>query len=403
MHRLTLAFLLSACAACSAPDAPVVVSDLDAPAGPGSMAPSLTRHPDGTLILDWLEPTEDGGYALRYAGYVAGWGAPVEVARGSDWFVNWADFPAVSIAEDGRWTAHWLQREAEGSYAYGIRVVSSDDGADWSAPITPHRDGTATEHGFVGHYEVADGAGMVWLDGREMQGEAHGGHDDHGGGGMTLRHAMLRADGSLAEEVLLDGLTCDCCQTDVAMAAQGPVIVYRDRTEDEIRDIYVIRRTADGWSAPAPVHADGWEMDACPVNGPSIATHGDSLAVAWFTAAQGVARIQVARSDDGGASFAAPLLVDDAMPLGRLDLIALGTDSWAIAWYGRAADGPALLMRRFDGDGLGPTVMIAGVSEARRSGFPRMVADGDALVVAWTALDGEVPQVRAARVEGLLR
>jgi hypothetical protein len=387
-------------AACTPAPEAVTVAEISTPAATGSMAPSITGHPDGGMVIDWMEPDGDG-YALRYIRSAGdSWSEPHTIARGDDWFVNWADFPAVSISSDGRWSAHWLQREAAGTYAYGVRVASSsDDGLTWGDPITPHRDGTPTEHGFVSHYNDADGTGLVWLDGRETLTD---GAEGHGAGGMTLRHAMIANDETMTDEIQLDGLTCDCCQTDVAISASGPIVAYRDRTTEEIRDIYVVRRTADGWTEPSVVHADGWEMAACPVNGPAVAARGDEVVVAWYTAAQGAGRVMIARSLDGGMSFEEPSLVDDNMPMGRLDLIA-GDHGYVVAWYGRDAAGPALLMRPFDAAGLGPVTSITPVSEARRSGFPRMARQGDDLVVTWTEVNDDVPQVRAARVSGLLR
>jgi hypothetical protein len=406
MRILTTALLALMISACAEPPAEITVTVLQVPTASGSMAPSLTRHPGGDLVLDWMEPAGDG-YALRYARSSGGtWTSASTIASGTDWFVNWADFPSVSIAANGRWTAHWLQMEDVGTYSYGIRVVgSSDDGRSWDAPVTPHRDGTPTEHGFVSHYNTEAGVGLIWLDGRETlapEAPVDGDSGEDGVSGMTLRHAILSDDGMLTDELQLDGLTCDCCQTDVAMTPDGPIVAYRDRTEAEIRDIYVVRHTADGWTEPVAVHNDDWEMAACPVNGPAIATRGDDVVVAWYTAAGGQGRVKIARSSDSGVTFDAPMMVDETMPLGRLDLVALGQDAWVVAWFGRDAAGPALLMRRLDADGLGPVESITPISEARRSGFPRMVADGDAVVVAWTAVDGDTPKVNAARVEGFL-
>jgi hypothetical protein len=116
------------------------------------------------------------------------------VARGEAWFVNWADFPSVVPIADRLWAAHWLARRPEGGYAYDVAMaLSSDAGARWGATLSPHTDGTPTEHGFVTLFPWQGGVGAVWLDGRNMQpGEAgdladHG----HGEGGMTLRSVQL--------------------------------------------------------------------------------------------------------------------------------------------------------------------------------------------------------------------
>jgi hypothetical protein len=35
-----------------------------------------------------------------------------------------------------------------------------------------------------------------------------------------------------------------------------------------------VRQVKGGWTRPRVVHADGWKIDACPVNGPAAASDG---------------------------------------------------------------------------------------------------------------------------------
>jgi hypothetical protein len=79
-------------------------------------------------------------------------------------------------------------------------------------------------------------------------------------GDMTLRYATIDARGTIHSDVQLDARTCECCATGMAMATSGPVIVYRDRSPKEVRDIAVVRATGKGWTRPRLVHADGWKI-----------------------------------------------------------------------------------------------------------------------------------------------
>ena len=94
---------------------------------------------------------------------------------------------------------------------------------------------------------------MIWLDGRETQ-ETHetqksqASHDH--GGSMTLRTAEVDSAGNISQSALLDQRVCDCCQTAAVSTSGATVIAYRNRTEDEIRDIAIMRRDAQGWSEP---------------------------------------------------------------------------------------------------------------------------------------------------------
>jgi hypothetical protein len=202
-------------------------------------------------------------------------------------------------------------------------------------------------------------------------------------GPMTVRTALLDKGVPKASE-LVDGRVCDCCQTDAALAAGGPVVAYRDRSADEIRDIYVVRRTASGWSKPVRVAADGRKIPGCPVNGPAIAASGSQVAVAWFTGAPPAGpRVQIAFSADGGATFGKPLLLDGGKPLGRVDLVLDGTGA-IVSWMSLEGKNAAIRLRRVSPAGkMGAPVTIAATSSARGSGFPRLAVSGGRLHLAW--------------------
>jgi hypothetical protein len=222
------------------------------------------------------------------------------------------------------WAAQWLEQRPDNVYSYDVRVaVSTDQGRSWSTPMTPHDDGTPTEHGFVSLAGAKGGVTAIWLDGRNTGGGDHMAEHDAAAGAMTLRTAMIDSQGRVSGgEAELDARVCDCCQTDAAQSAEGLVVAYRDRDEGEVRDISVVRATDAGWSAPTRVHRDDWRITACPVNGPAVAAHGRTVAVAWFTAPD-QPRIRLAFSDDAGRSFAPPLDIDAGRVAGRVDLVLL--------------------------------------------------------------------------------
>lgn len=366
------------------------VEPIPSPAGDGSAQPHLAVAPDGTVVLSWLEPQGDV-HALRYSRLEGEtWSEPVEIARGTDWFVNWADFPSVVPITDEIWAAHWLARSADSAYAYDVMLTVSDDaGETWSKPFRPHTDGTPTEHGFVTLFPWQDAVGVVWLDGRNMT----GGHGDHGGGGMTLRSALVSPAGELLDGQLVDGLVCDCCQTDAVVTGDGPLVVYRNRTEDEIRDIQAVRAGDDGWGEPVAVHDDGWKIAGCPVNGPAISTDGRQIDVAWYTAADEPA-VRFARSHDGGETYSEPLHVDLAPrpTWGRVDVVTLADGSSVVSYVDHTAPGRGhVMLREITAAGeLAPDAsFLSGDEPARQVGFPQIARDDNDLIVAWTSAEGE--------------
>lgn len=217
---------------------------------------------------------------------------------------------------------------------------------------------------------------------------------------MTLRHADFDARGEQGGSVELDGLTCDCCPTDAARGAGGWIAVYRDRSAEEIRDIRLTRQTTAGWSEPVRVHADGWRIAGCPVNGPAVAAAGERVAVAWFTAAGGRPRVWLAQSADGGRSFGAPVRIDAGAPLGRVDLVMHPRHGLLAGWLERTGEGNArFLLRAVAADGTASQALTVTALPARRaSGFPHLLATGEGLIAAWTVVAGDTRRVASARL-----
>ena len=393
--RLHTGLLLPALAICSLwadPSRAQVFSsieEIDVPAGDAAEEPSLVALPDGRVLMSWTELTGDLHAAVRVAiGGREGWSDPVTVAEGDDLFVNYADFPSAVALPDGILALGWLRMNGASSYGYDVNIArSSDGGATWGRPIVPHRDGTPRQHGFLSLLpDGPDAVLAMWLDGRD-----YGTADTFAGGesgddAMALRATVLAADGTLSEDLLLDDRACACCQTSAATTDDGTVLLaYRDRSDDEIRDISVVRRVDGAWSAPIPVSGDGWQISGCPVNGPAIDARGDGAALAWFTAAQGDPAVKVAFSADRGASFGPAMRIDLGGPAGRVDVVALADGTALVGWLEMTAAGEALLVCRAEPEtGCGRPVAITVTPSGRTIGFARMVMAGDDIYVAWT-------------------
>ena len=369
--------LLLAPDAARAQAAPGGWTEIEVPAGNGAMAHNLASSGRG-ILLSWLESRGAGGHALRVARLDRQRFVPLgTVAEGARFFANWADFPAVVESGDGTLLAHWLAKTGPDTYAYSVELARSVDGGVTWKPLGPlHADGVAAEHGFVAFAAEDRAVRAVWLDGRSMP----------GGGPMALRTARVEGE-QVTGEQLLDERVCDCCQTGVAMATGGPVVVYRDRSPEEIRDMAVVRRSGSGWSSPAPVHRDGWRIPGSPVNGPVIAAAGRRVAVAWFTGAEKQPRVQVAFSEDGGVRFGAPILVDGERPLGRVGMALDADGSALVSWLASEGGDAAILARRATPAGVGPPLRLAQTAQARASGFPRILVEDGRLYVAFVEGD----------------
>ncbi len=359
---------------------------LPSPAADGSGEPYLFTSEDNEVLLTWISESKDTDNQLLLSKLNGDkWSNPTSILSGRDWFVNWADFPTI-VSNGNLLLSHVPTKSGSGTYAYDVSVImSKDDGITWDAPFILHDDSTQTEHGFVTALPYKDGFFLTWLDGRNTGG-GHGHGDDQSA--MSIRGAIINGNGEKTDDFPLDMRVCDCCQTGAAITDNGPIVVYRDRSNFEIRDTYIVRMVEGKWTEPMVVFKDGWEISGCPVNGPKAAAVGNNLAVAWFTAAKGVAAVNLAFSTDGGATFNDPIRIDEGNPLGRIDLVMRDDNSAYISWMESAGDNAVIKFRQANLNGsIEASATIASSSAARASGFPQMTKATDKLYFAWTDAD----------------
>lgn len=350
------------------------------PASAGARLPRLVAHPEDGAVLSWVEPAPEGGHLLRVARYRDGrFAAPVEVARGRNWFVNWGDFPSVVPITTNFWLAHWLVRHplANSPYHYGIAMAgSSDDGQHWTHRPPPHADVGPAEHGFAAIAALDDRAVMVWLDGRANDAR----HS------FALRSTDIERDGAATAETVVDGDVCSCCWPALARTQGNLWLAYRSRTADEIRDFQLRHRTAAGWSAPIALAGEGWRIAGCPTNGVSLAAQGERLAAAWFTAADGVARVRVAFIRDGMNSLESIHDVDAATPVGRAAIAWLDSERVAVLHIAASSNALAnLQLTLLSQRGIERRLTLTQLPANRDSGVPQLLAVDGELLVAWTA------------------
>ena len=382
-----LAVFFGACTKTDSPSfgAPEVVST---PASGKVAGPRFSQGEGGELVLSWME-TEDSGTTLNYSTLVAGEFSDARpVVTEPRMFVNWADLPSVLPLGENHLIAHWLRYSADRTYSYDVVVSQSfDGGATWDEAMTAHTDGTPTEHGFVSIAPAPDGASLLWLDGRHTP-EAS----------MTLRSAVITPDGELTQEQEVDESVCDCCQTDMAMTASGPIAAYRDRTTEEIRDIYISRVKNGRWLPGTLLHADNWTIPGCPVNGPSIVANGEQVAVAWFTAANDLPQVKVIRSADSGVSFTDPVDIASGGINGYVGLAALEQGGLAVSWVAKDESGDNVLRIRAVAESgePGPVQDVATIHQLRV--VPQLAFVDAHLWLAWTDQDADQRRLLAARL-----
>ncbi|RME27208.1 MAG: hypothetical protein D6798_05065 [Deltaproteobacteria bacterium] len=373
--------LLLAALPAAAADTPHPPTPVSLPAAAGAVAPGLSQDGDG-LLLTWWEPAGEGS-VLRLARFDGTtMSAAMTVSAPAAPVVNWADTPQVARSGDGSLVAWWPQQAGESPDAYEVALArSTDEGASWTDLGVVHDDGTDTEHGFVSMAPEGQGLRVAWLDGRAMVDQ----------GPMQLRTTWIGH--AIGPAQVVDPRTCDCCGTALVPTPAGPVVVYRDRSDNETRDIFASVRQAEGWSTPRSVSDDGWQIAGCPVNGPRAALTGAHLAVTWTTGVAGP-RVRAAFSDASTPTLFSPAVEldgpdDRGEPLGRVYVTALDdaglADTVAVSWL-RQEDGLGrvqLATLRADGQ-RSDAITVGETTADRKAGFPRLGRAGDSILVVWT-------------------
>lgn len=350
-------------------------------------------------LLSWIENKGDSIYSLKYAELKdEKWDAAKTIITGTNWFVNWADFPAIA-EQKGNILSHFLQMSAEGTYTYDIKIkLFNKKENTWKDDFILHNDGSKSEHGFVTMLPYKkDTFFITWLDGRNTAG-GHG-HDANGGGAMTVRAATITSKGEIINDEELDGKTCDCCQTTAAITKNGPVVIYRDRSDEEIRDIYISRLLDSVWTTPKSIFNDNWKISGCPVNGPKAAVIDNTLAVSWFTNANEQAKVKLIFSKDAGATFNEPIIIDETKPLGRVDVAMLDHENVLVSWITDNDTKTVIKAVKVHISGqINDAILVTELDGSRTSGFPQLEIVNDKALFAWTDVINGMTTVKTAKI-----
>ena len=376
------------------------------PSSPGAAQPDLVTTPDGRLLLSWINSVPGRRKALQFAAYGSDgqWqSAPRTIAVGDSLVADGANTPHIAATADGALWVHWLQK-AGGEAVELMLSRSADGGFHWSPPAQIHASTGDAEQGFATLWPAArTSIGLAWLDRGNQAPKiptAQGQHDAAADGATALHAAVFDGDLRRSSASQIDAMVCDCCQTAVAMTARGALLVYRDRTPDQVRDIAATRLDGTQWNLPKPVHSDGWKRPACPVNGPVVAASGNDVVVAWYTAVGDIPTVQLARSRDAGDSFDAPVVLEHGAAVQGGAAVALDAQQAWVLWVREDTSGQSLWLARYAPD-LSRQLQRVEVAKlqgrGRATGFPQLaLRDGDAYIV-WTDLIDGAPQLRGAR------
>jgi hypothetical protein len=370
--------------------------ELAAPAPVGGITPRTTAREDGSVILSWLEPKDDGTAAFRFSLRRDGaWSQPATIAQGHRFSRDRASAPGVIALSNRNLIAYWSQKpasqEPSGNAIEFYMATSTDGGEHWSAPTLVNRAEAQTgeDNGYASAAALnSTQAVLIWLDGRNWDKDKR----------VQLMSRTVRADGAMSEVSLLDPDVCTCCSTALVRTASGLLGAYRGHTPENIRDISLIQHGSSAWSQPRIIHPDHWHIEACPVNGPHLDTDGKQTALIWFSAPQDQPAVKLAFSEDGGATFASPLRMDTGKALGRAQVVLLKPHSAVAFWLENDSGTARLLARRVRDNTLLEDPFE--LSRGGNIGYPHAARSIDGILLTWAEKDKD--SVSRVRV-GLLK
>jgi hypothetical protein len=282
---------------------------------------------------------------------------------------------------------------------------SSDGGRSFSAPQLIH---DAQARGNRGWASMTAGPGgalhIVWLDHRDTVTEPGAGGHHHGGKstGDTARDGVSMAQRSglyytrlgraPAPERLLARGVCYCCKTSIAAGAGNQIgMAWRHVYPGNLRDIAALTSPDGGrtFAVPARVSEDGWAIDGCPENGPSVAFHSGRLHVAWPTVV-GEARpsgaIFYAQAADG-QRFSPRLRIPtlEGRDPEHVQIAAAGPGGLVVAWDEPVNGNRGVVATRLQWAAgrvhLGKPLLLSAGRQARH---PALAATPQDVLVAWT-------------------
>jgi hypothetical protein len=345
--------------------------------------------PDGATDI-YLAVSRDGGRSFD---------APVRVnATPGDASAGGEQPPRVT-ASDREVDVLWVAKRDGVSIIRTARSV--DGGRTFERPRTISPAGATGARGWESAAIDADGVmHAAWLDGRNAA-TAAASHDHmammhEGGPRQDIFAASWRGGGPVVESRVATDV-CFCCKTAVASRGRDVYVAWRHLYSGGVRDI-AVAHSADGgltYGEPVRVSADNWQINACPDDGPALALDtAGTVHVAWPTLVHDPDgdRIAIfhAVSRDGGRTFSPRARVDGARHTApahpRMALLPDGTA--VVIWDELTGGRRQIALRAIATDGQDDMQPVRVLTEGHAAAYPSIVAAGDRLVAAWTAVQG---------------
>ena len=381
--------------------------------GRRALGPDIAAGPDGALHAIWVDrgpiaeqpPLTTAGAAahqsesdLYYARSTDGgwnwsgpsrvnanpgtvWGAAVSkphIAIGPKGVIH-VFYPANEISQvTGKSiiAAHYTRSTDSGRTFENSRRLNSLASGDLSAFI---HGGFSQAHAFG---TVAAGPDRsvyaFWIDTREMSGPADN-------GAMYL--AISRDDGkTFGPDHRVFGDVCPCCQFNAHVDARGKILVGSRMVSPEGNRDAAVARSDDGgrsFAARVPIGGAPWKIDGCPLKPTAVNRQGDVVYAAVYSGGEREPGAYFARSLDGGASFIQFAQIHPGAAVSDAPAIAVRDATVTLLWQAKVGAERRLFMRESHDKGVTFGAPVEMPTPPGNATLPAVTTVGDATAVVW--------------------
>ncbi len=297
--------------------------------------------------------------------------------------------PKIAFGPNG-WVVIAYTQPLALPYTGEIRAIrSADGGRTWHGPFTVHHDRQVITHRFQSLAFDATGAlHVLWIDKRDAEAARRAAPTPAAAktayaGAAVYRTVSLDGGATFGADQLVAHNSCECCRIALAPTPEGGLAaLWRHVYDGNVRDHAFARIAPRGESATAAIRAsfDGWKIDACPHHGPGLArAAGGGYHAVWFGDRDGVAAARYARLAADGTPGHARELPDPGAEHATLATVG---ETLAIAW--RSFDGNVNRLRVLRSIDAGRTFEMREVAQsAGDNDHPLLLTQGTTLLALW--------------------
>jgi hypothetical protein len=287
------------------------------PSGDGKFNPFVASGNGGFYLVYVERRSGASNVMLRHSADGKSFSVPVRVNdREGDAAVRNENPPKVIVSPKGEVYVCWANERAK--WKGDIRFArSTDGGKTFSRAVTLNSDAGREPTGHAFQSIAVDRKGRIyvaWIDERNKTATDRGAEiwmSASTDGGRTF---------SRDRKILSD--VCECCRSNIQVDSAGRIFLsYRvvPASGPMYRDI-ILARSDDGGNSftTTVVSKDGWEINACPVAGPSLVIdEAGRVTVIWFTGIESRPGLYYVSSSNGGKSFSERKLLDPNQKMGK--------------------------------------------------------------------------------------